>query len=54
MYMCCVIVLCENVQYFMCMILYVKCKYRFEVFYVVDEIWKWCGFILVLYFIGDI
>lgn len=26
MQMCCAIVLCENVQYFMCMISYVKCK----------------------------
>lgn len=26
MHMCCAIVLCENVQYFMCMISYVKCK----------------------------
>lgn len=26
MHMCCATVLCENVQYFMCMISYVKCK----------------------------
>lgn len=26
MHLCCAIVLCENVQYFMCMISYVKCK----------------------------
>lgn len=51
--MCCAIVLCENVQYFMCMISYVKCKHRFEAFHAVDEIWKRRGSISVSYFTGD-
>lgn len=53
MQMCCAIVLCENVQYFMCMISYVKCKHRFEAFHAVDEIWKRRGSISVSYFTGD-
>lgn len=53
MHMCCAIVLCENVQYFMCMISYVKCKHRFEAFHAVDEIWKRRGSISVSYFTGD-
>lgn len=52
-YMCCAIVVCENVQYFMCMISYVKCKHRFEAFHAVDEIWKRRGSISVSYFTGD-
>lgn len=53
MHMCCAIVLCENVQYFMCMISYVKCKHGFEAFHAVGEIWKRRGSISVSYFTGD-
>lgn len=52
MHMCCAIVLCENVQYFMCMISYMW-NARFEAFHAVDEIWKRRGSISVSYFTGD-